>query len=294
MSLYDVMQGLATALKEVAGLRVYDFPSDRVETPAAVLSLPETPYDVTLGGRSDEWTFPLWVLVAKADDKAAYGEMVSYLDAEGDHSIRAMIEADPTLGGACDTAQVIRARPLFATVAGTEFLAVEFTVEVYGAGTGIPSPTPPSGDRVITVNGVEKVRISIDHVLILGETNDDYLSNTALDFQSSVNSFDYGYSEFGFVLANPDNPDQTVRSFGFGSDGVFPNAGPPNARTFYVYDYVLNRVVFTVTENRILTGLVGIQVGTQPLGAIGPDGLIEFDGTHFYGTVGGVRKQLDN
>lgn len=130
-TLREVQAGLADALRTIGGLRVYDFPSDRVEPPAAVLSLPETPYDVTLGGRSDEWSFPLWVLVAKADDKAAYGEMVDYLEAEGPKSIRAIVEADRTLGGACDTTAVIRARPLFATVAGTEFLAVEFTLEVY-------------------------------------------------------------------------------------------------------------------------------------------------------------------
>lgn len=130
-TLENVQAGLADALRNIVGLRVYDFPSDRVETPAAVLSLPETGYDVTLGGRSDRWQFPLWVLVAKADDKAAYGEMVEYLEAEGPRSIRAMIEADRTLGGACDTSAVLAARPLFATVAGTEFLAVEFTLEVY-------------------------------------------------------------------------------------------------------------------------------------------------------------------
>lgn len=130
-TLRNVQTGLSGALGTILGLRVYDFPSDRVEPPAAVLSLPETPYDVTFGGRSDEWTFPLWILVAKADDKASYGEMVDYLEADGPKSIRAVIEADRTLGGACDTVAVIRARPLFATVAGTEFLAVEFTLEVY-------------------------------------------------------------------------------------------------------------------------------------------------------------------
>lgn len=130
-NLEGVQAGLADALRTIVGLRVYDFPSDRVEPPAAVLSLPETPYDVTLSGRSDEWTFPLWVLVAKANDKSAYGEMVDYLEAEGTKSIRAAVEADRTLGGACDTAAIVRARPLFATVAGTEFLAVEFTLEVY-------------------------------------------------------------------------------------------------------------------------------------------------------------------
>lgn len=130
-SLDGVLMGLADALRTIAGLRVYDFPSDRIEPPAAVLSLPETPYDITLGGRSDEWIFPLWLLVAKADDKSSYKEMTSYLEAEGPKSIRAVVEADRKLGGACDTVAITKARPLFATVAGTEFLAVEFTLEVY-------------------------------------------------------------------------------------------------------------------------------------------------------------------
>lgn len=160
MALEDIMTGLGNALQNIAGLRVYDFPSDRVETPASVLSLPETPYDVTLGGRNDEWTFPLWVLVAKANDKSAYAEMVQYLDSEGPRSIRAMVEVDRTLGGTCDTAAVISARPLFATIAGTEYLAIEFTLEVYGGPTGIPPSAPPTGDRIFYVNGVEYMRLT--------------------------------------------------------------------------------------------------------------------------------------
>lgn len=131
MGLLEVMTNLGTQLQTVGGFRVYDFPSSRVEPPAAVLSLPETPYDVTLGGDSCEWIFPLWVLVSKADDRTSYQEMIPYLEEEGPRSIRAVIEADRTLGGACDTVAVVRARPQFAYVGGTEFLAVEFTLEVY-------------------------------------------------------------------------------------------------------------------------------------------------------------------
>lgn len=160
MALEDIMTGLGNALRDIVGLRVYDFPSDRVETPASVLSLPETPYDVTLGGRNDEWTFPLWILVAKADDKSAYKEMLGYLDSEGIQSIRAMVEADRTLGGTCDTCAVIGARPLFATIAGTEYLAIEFTIQVFGGPTGIPPSTPPAGDRIFYVNGVEWMRLT--------------------------------------------------------------------------------------------------------------------------------------
>ena len=130
-TLAGMRAGITEALQAIDKLRVHDFPSNRIEPPAAVLSLPETPYDVTLGGRTDNWEFPLWVLVAKADDKSSYGEMNDYMEASGSRSILAAIEADRTLGGACDTVAVTRARPMFATVAGTEFLAVEFTLEAF-------------------------------------------------------------------------------------------------------------------------------------------------------------------
>lgn len=130
-TLANVLVGVSEALWAIPGLRVHDFPPASVQPPAAVLSLPETPYDVTLGGRSDQWTFPLWVLVSKADDRASYGELTPYLEAEGIRSIRQAIESDRTLGGACDTCAIINARPQIATVGGTEFLAIEFTLEVY-------------------------------------------------------------------------------------------------------------------------------------------------------------------
>lgn len=130
-TLENVQAGLTAALHTIAGLRVYGFPSDRIEPPAAILSLPETPYDVTLGGRSDEWTFPLWILVAKASDKASYAELTQYLEAQGSKSIRAVLETDRTLSGACDTIAVVNASPQIVAVAGTEFLAIKFTLEVY-------------------------------------------------------------------------------------------------------------------------------------------------------------------
>jgi hypothetical protein len=131
MGLQDVMTALGVRLRTIPNFRAYDFPSSRIEPPASVLSLPETGYDVTMGGGSYPWVFPLWVLVSKADDKSSYNEMVPYLEAEGERSIRAILFADKTLGGACDTLDITNARPQMVTVGGTEFLAIEFTLEVY-------------------------------------------------------------------------------------------------------------------------------------------------------------------
>ena len=130
-TLAGIYTGLTTALGAIDGLRVYPFPSDRIEPPAAVLSIPETGFDVTFGGRTDQWELPLWVFVARADDKASFTEMLPYMEAEGARSIRAAVEVDRTLSGNCDTVAVTKARPMHATVAGTEYLAVEFTLEVF-------------------------------------------------------------------------------------------------------------------------------------------------------------------
>lgn len=129
--LRDLMTAIGDVMRAMDGLNVYDFPPDRIEPPAAVLSMPETGYDVTLGGRNDQWTFPLWILIGKADDKAGHSEMLDYLEAEGDRSVRAALEADRTLNGACDTLAIILAQPMYATIAGTEYLAIQFTLEVY-------------------------------------------------------------------------------------------------------------------------------------------------------------------
>ena len=257
MALEDIMTGLGNALRNIVGLRVYDFPSDRVETPASVLSLPETPYDVTLGGRNDEWTFPLWVLVAKADDKSAYKEMLGYLDAEGPKSIRAMIELDRTLGGTCDTAAVIRARPLFATIAGTEYLAVEFTLEVFGGPTGIPPSEQPSGDRVFYVNGIERMRLT-EIGLGIGTDDPKYpldIKGTArvrrAGYASSVIDVEvddgYGGCDLSFGVMRSNGTRQTL--YGFGME--IYDADDLSTRHWWVYDSVGGRYVLEVDKDLV-------------------------------------------
>ncbi|MGI8425546.1 MAG: hypothetical protein ACR2M4_02915 [Actinomycetota bacterium] len=126
-TLRNVRTGLANALKAISGLRVYDFSADRIEPPAAVLSLP-TVTDIAVSASS--YTFPLWILVAKADDRTSINEITPYLDPNSATSIQKAIEVARTLGGTCDSVSVLRAQPQIATIAGTEYMAVEFTLEV--------------------------------------------------------------------------------------------------------------------------------------------------------------------
>lgn len=127
----NVLAGLKLALAEIDGLRVYDFPADRVEPPAVVMALPPVSH-VTFGDGAFDFRVPMWLLIAKANDRASTKELIPYLDPRNERSIRAAIAADRTLGGACDSVAVVEAEPQMATLAGTEYLAVEFTLEVIG------------------------------------------------------------------------------------------------------------------------------------------------------------------
>jgi hypothetical protein len=129
-SLPNIVAGLGGALRTIAGLRVYNYPPNSVESPAAVISIPETPYDLTTSESGFQWTFNVWVFVGKADDRTAAAKILTYLDSTGISSIRAAIEADRTLGGSCDSVSVLSADPQIASVAGTEYLAIQYIVEV--------------------------------------------------------------------------------------------------------------------------------------------------------------------
>lgn len=131
MILNDVLDALAGAVDTIAGLRVYAYPADAIQPPAAIVGLPETPFDITMGG-DDEWMVPVFVVVGKVSDRASRTALCEYVNPTGASSIKAAIEADKTLGGACDSVSVTRAEFSTITVAGTEYLAAEITADVVG------------------------------------------------------------------------------------------------------------------------------------------------------------------
>ena len=128
MGLAEIMTVIGATLEGIDGLHVYDYPSDSVQTPAAVLDIPETDYDRVVG---ETYVFSLWLFIARANDRAAAKEILQYIDPTANNAIVTILEADKTLGGQCDTLAVTEARPQIATVGAVAFLAVEYKVEVY-------------------------------------------------------------------------------------------------------------------------------------------------------------------
>lgn len=117
------MDALGARLLTISGLRVYDFLADSVAPPAAVVALPEITYDFTKGRGTDRVVFPVHVLISKVSDRASR-------DKYGAYAVSVKAAVDGTLGGTVHTARVVSAIASIMSVAGTDYLAATFNVEV--------------------------------------------------------------------------------------------------------------------------------------------------------------------
>lgn len=131
MNLDDTTEGLRDRLATIDRLKPHSEIPNQITAPAAIISLGPgaiSDLDETLTVQ-----FKVLVLVSLASAKDAQKRLRSYCDITGDNSIRAAIEGDQTLGGNVDyTAWLGWNEPASYEVGGTEYLGVEFAVEVSG------------------------------------------------------------------------------------------------------------------------------------------------------------------
>jgi hypothetical protein len=127
-----VRAGLATSLDTIAGLRVFDHVPDSLAPPAAVIEPVEVVFDEAMVRGLDKYRAFVLVIVGRMSERSASDRLDAYLAGSGASSVKAAIEADKTLGGACDTLQVIDANPRTVTVSGVEMLSYRFGVDIYG------------------------------------------------------------------------------------------------------------------------------------------------------------------
>ena len=129
-SLADLRTGVSTRLQTITGLRCYDVLPDAPNLPAAMVTVkPPILYDQSMGGTAI-WKLHIIVLVSRWDATRAQHQIDGYVDTTGALSVKAAIEADRTLAGACDdisVQQVTNYGP--ATYAGVQYLAVEWMAE---------------------------------------------------------------------------------------------------------------------------------------------------------------------
>ncbi|QJY51252.1 hypothetical protein [Pseudonocardia broussonetiae] len=127
------MDDLAAALDTIDDLRVFPYWADRISPPAAVVAWPDPlTYDSTMARGSDQAEIPVIVMVGKVDTRTARDTLAVYADGSGASSVKARIEAHtPT---AYDSARVDRCEFGVITVAGVEYLAATFYIDIIGSG----------------------------------------------------------------------------------------------------------------------------------------------------------------
>lgn len=131
-SLYEIRAGLKARLATIAGLRAFGFVPDQLPVPAAFVGPPDSvEFDLAFARGADRWLIPVRVAVSRATDRRAQAALDAYLAGSGPSSIKAAIEADPTLGITAQTCRVqaVRGYGVFEH-GGGQYLGAEFVVEV--------------------------------------------------------------------------------------------------------------------------------------------------------------------
>ena len=96
----------------------------------------EIPYDETFGRGSDMYVFKVQAMVGLVTDIGAQKRLGQYANATGTYSVRAAIDADNTLGGVVQHAQVTSAseEQVYSLPERPPVIGREWTIEVLATG----------------------------------------------------------------------------------------------------------------------------------------------------------------
>lgn len=139
-NLNAIREGLKTNLETISGLRVWEFVTGTVVTPAAVIIPGDggrgrraIDYDQTMGRGSDMFMFTILVLVSDTVERTSVQELDAYLAGSGSFSVKAAVESDGTLGGVVGWTNVQGVQDYGRIdYGGQTYLGAEFIVEVVG------------------------------------------------------------------------------------------------------------------------------------------------------------------
>lgn len=134
MDLNDVRSGLVTNLATITGLRTYSYVPEDIQAPAAVVDFPSVvSFDQAMSRALDAYEISVYVLVATSSDRKGQEKLANYVAGSGSSSVKAAIESDKTLGGACQTLRVTELTDFKNTKYGNgEFLSFRANIEIYG------------------------------------------------------------------------------------------------------------------------------------------------------------------
>lgn len=135
LSVAAIASGLQARLATITGLRAYSYQPEQLNPPFAYPILNGATYHRTMGMGNAvtqlDWTVS--VIVGRYVDRTAIVALDGYLSPTGATSIRAALEGDLTLGGACADLIVGSSANISALEQDdAEFLQITFQLTVYG------------------------------------------------------------------------------------------------------------------------------------------------------------------
>lgn len=129
----QVAEGLKTRLATISGLRTYSYQPEQENPPFGYPQINRIDYHRAFSGGDVVMDWTIYVVVGRWLDRTAHASLDDYLSYSGAKSVRAAIEADPTLGGVCQTLIVRSGADITSLDAnGAQFLVIQMQVEVHG------------------------------------------------------------------------------------------------------------------------------------------------------------------
>jgi hypothetical protein len=131
-SIKALRDGLKTRLATIAGLYAHDTIPDNVYPPAAIVGFPSSvAYDFAMRTAVARYLFPVRVIAGRVAEGEGQDKIDDLVSPDGASSVRAAIDADPTLGGVAHSTRVTTARDFGVyEVAGVSYIGGEFEIEV--------------------------------------------------------------------------------------------------------------------------------------------------------------------
>lgn len=130
------MDGIATNLRTISGLRVTAYVPDQINPPQAVVDFPgEIDYHASFQHGKFAFEPSVTIIVGQAIDRVGTAALAAFASPTGTQSIHTAIEADRTLGGVVDDCIVVGFRRMTQEdVTGLGFYGGTFTLRVMASG----------------------------------------------------------------------------------------------------------------------------------------------------------------
>lgn len=129
-----VRNGLKANIATIRGIRIYDLIPDVIVPPCAIVGQLDLTFDINNSRGLDQANVDVFVIVQRFSERSGQDALDKYLAGSGTDSIKAAIESDLTLGGACNTLRVTSAESGTYQNNDQEFLSYRYRITVWGQG----------------------------------------------------------------------------------------------------------------------------------------------------------------